>query len=176
MFVWENPGLTTLDMTNVTIADNHARTSLGAGMTVNQNVVGTVWQVTIAGNSTAGEFSFASAINGGHSLVLKNTLIADNTKVFVWENTSCNQLHTGQGANYQWPDQNAGGQTELACASNTIFADPLLGVLQDNGGLTETILPGAGSPAIGTATDCPPTDQRGHPRNPSSCTPGSTEP
>jgi hypothetical protein len=176
MFIWENPGVTTLNMTNVTIADNHARTSLGAGMTVNQNVTGTAWQVTIAGNSTAGVASFASAINGGDLLVLKNTLIADNTKVFIWENTSCNRQHTGQGANFQWPDENAGGQTELACASNTVFDDPLLGGLQDNGGLTETILPEAGSPAIGTATDCPATDQRGYPRNPSSCTPGSTEP
>ncbi len=52
LFVWENPGVTTLDMTNVTIAGNHARTSLGAGLSVNQNVTGTLWQVTIAGNST----------------------------------------------------------------------------------------------------------------------------
>jgi hypothetical protein len=176
LFIWENPGLTTLDMTNVTIANNHARVSLGAGMTVNQNVTGTLWQVTIAGNTTAGSASFASAINGGNSIVLKNTLIADNTKVFIWENTSCNHSHTGQGANYQWPEENAGGQSELACAGNTVFADPLLGDLERNGGLTETILPEAGSPAIGTATDCPATDQRGEPRAPPSCTPGATEP
>lgn len=176
LFVWENPGVTTLDMTNVTIAGNHARTSLGAGMSVNQNVTGTLWQVTIAGNSTVGEFSFASAIAGGDLLVLKNTLIADNTKVFIWENTSCNRLHTGQGANYQWPQENAGSQSELACAGNTVFADPVLGSLGDHGGLTETILPGAGSPAIGAATGCPTTDQRGRPRNPASCTPGAVEP
>ena len=176
LFVWENPGTQTLDMTNVTIANNHTRTSLGAGMSVNQNVTGTLWQVTIAGNSTAGATSFASAINGGHSLVLKNTLIANNTKVFIWENTSCNQLHTGQGANYQWPNLNAGGQVEQACTANTVFADPLLLSLGDNGGPTETILPASGSPAIGTATGCPSNDQRGQPRNPLSCTPGATEP
>jgi hypothetical protein len=176
LFVWENPGAQTLDMTNVTIANNHTRASLGAGMSVNQNVTGTLWQVTIAGNSTAGATSFASAINGGHSLVLKNTLIAENTKVFIWENTSCNQLHTGQGANYQWPSENAGGQAEQACAMNTVFSDPLLLGLGDNGGPTETILPGGGSPAIGTSTDCPSADQRGQPRNPVSCTPGATEP
>ena len=176
LFVWENPGVTTLNMTNVTIAGNHARESLGAGMSVNQNVTGTLWQVTLAGNSTAGEFSFASAIAGGDGLTLKNTLIADNTKIFIWENTSCNHQHTGAGANYQWPDENTGGQTELACTTSTIFVDPQLGALGSHGGLTETILPAAGSPAIGAATGCPATDQRGFPRNPSSCTPGATEP
>jgi hypothetical protein len=176
LFVWENPGLTTLDMTNVTIADNHARESLGAGMSVNQNVTGTLWQVTIAGNSTAGPASFAAAINGGHSLVLENTLIADNSKVFIWENTSCNRTHTGQGANYQWPAVNAGGQTELACASNTIFQDPLLGDLADNGGLTASVMPGPTSPVLGAAVGCPATDQRGRPRSPTTCTPGAVEP
>jgi hypothetical protein len=168
--------VTSLNMTNVTIANNHARESLGAGLSVNQNVTGTLWQVTIAGNSTVGPASFASALNGGHSLVFKNTLIADNTKLFIWENTSCNQTHTGQGANYQWPAVNAGSQSELACATNTVFSDPLLGSLEDNGGLTETILPGPTSPALGTATDCPNTDQRGRSRNPTSCTPGAVEP
>ncbi len=176
LFVWENPGLTTLDMTNVTIAANHARESLGAGMSVNQNVTGTLWQVTVAGNSTAGPFSFAAAISGGDSLVLENTLIADNTKTFIWENTSCNKTHTGQGANYQWPAVNEGGQAERACATDTVFSDPLLGDLADNGGLTETVMPGPTSPVLGTATGCPTTDQRGRPRNPSSCTPGAVEP
>ena len=83
---------------------------------------------------------------------------------------------SGQGANYQWPDTNAGAQADQACASNTVFADPQLGSLQDNGGPTATVLPGGSSPALGTATDCPATDQRGLPRNPSACTPGATEP
>jgi hypothetical protein len=41
--------------------------------------------------------------------------------------------------------------------------DPLLGPLQDNGGFTETMALGAGSPAInaGDDTNCPDTDQRG---------------
>jgi hypothetical protein len=172
LVMWENPGTTSLDLTNVTIAGNHTRTSLGSGMSAGGGVVGTLWQVTIAGNSTAGPASFASAIAGGDSLVLKNTLIADNSKVFTWENTSCNSTHTGQGANYQWPDENAGGQSERPCASNTVFADPLLGGLGENGGPTETIVPEPGSPALGTATGCPTTDQRGLPQ-PSRLHPGS---
>ena len=177
LFVWDDDDApSTMVMTNVTIAGNHARESLGAGMSVNQKVTGTLWQVTIAGNSTAGPFSFAAAINGGDSLVLENTLVADNTKVFTWENTSCNRSHTGQGANYQWPAVNAGGQAELACAGNTVFQDPLLGDLADNGGLTETVMPGPTSPVLGTATGCPATDQRGRPRSATSCTPGAVEP
>src|SRR5262249_39471451 len=77
MFVWDNPGVTTLDMTNVTVAENHAHTSLGAGMSVNQNVQGTLLHVTIARNSQDGAASFASAIAGGQGLTIKNSLIAD---------------------------------------------------------------------------------------------------
>jgi hypothetical protein len=176
LFVWENPGLTTLNMTNVTVANNHGRTSLGAGLSVNQNVVGTLWHVTIAANSTAGPTSFAVALAGGNGLTLKNTLIADNTKVFVWENTSCNLQHPGQGVNFQWPDENSGGQSELPCTVASIFDDPLLGSLGYFGGLSPTILPGPGSPVLGTASDCPTHDQRGKPRSPGACTPGATEP
>jgi hypothetical protein len=54
-------------------------------------------------------------------------------------------------------------------------ADPELGALKDNGGVTETMLPAAGSPAIGQGTGCPPTDQRGLPRK-TPCTLGAVEP
>jgi hypothetical protein len=42
-------------------------------------------------------------------------------------------------------------------------ADPLLGALADNGGSTQTFLPGTGSSAFDTANSatCPATDQRG---------------
>jgi hypothetical protein len=176
MFVWENPGLTTLDMTNVTVAENHARTSLGAGMSVNQNVQGTLLHVTIARNSQEGATSFASAIAGGQGLTIKNSLIADNTKVFMWENTSCNATHPSGGGNIQWPDKNAGGQNELPCADNITFGDPVLGALADNGGPTLTIMPSSTGPASGAATGCPATDQRGQPRNAASCTAGAVEP
>jgi len=54
--------------------------------------------------------------------------------------------------------------------SNTSFTgalystgDPQLGALQDNGGLTKTMLPAAGDPVLdkGVNADAPPTDQRG---------------
>jgi CSLREA domain-containing protein len=51
----------------------------------------------------------------------------------------------------------------LAGAGDRPGADPALGALQDNGGLTATRAPALGSPAIDGAAGCPPpaTDQRG---------------
>jgi len=39
----------------------------------------------------------------------------------------------------------------------------------DNGGPTFTMLPGAGSAALGAGFNCEATDQRGEPRNTTSC-------
>jgi hypothetical protein len=168
-FIWTNPGSQTLDMINTTVAGNHARTGLGAGLSINNDITGQLHHVTIAYNSNEGPTSFASAISGGAGVSITNSIIADNTKVFIWENTSCNVTHSGSGS-VQWPDTNAGGQTELACAGVSFF-DPQLGMLADNGGPTPTILPGA---VNDTATGCPPTDQRGAPRS-TPCTPGAVE-
>jgi hypothetical protein len=55
-----------------------------------------------------------------------------------------------------------------------LIADPMLGTLGDNGGDTETLAPGDGSPAKGIGTGCPPTDQRGNPRG-EPCTAGAVE-
>jgi len=154
------------------VADNHARTGLGAGLTINSNITGAMHHVTIARNSNEGEFSFASAIAGGGGIALTNSIVSDNTKVFIFENTSCNVTHAGAG-NVQWPALNAAGSPELPCATVS-FVDPGLGALQDNGGFTPTILP-ATLAVIGSVNGCPATDQRGLPRA-EPCTPGSTEP
>jgi hypothetical protein len=172
MFVWTNPGVQTLDMTNVTVAENHARTGLGAGLAVQSAVTGTLRHVTIARNSNEGATSFASAIAGGNGLTVVNSLIADNSKVFVWEDVSCNVTHAGSGS-VQWPDQNAGGEPERPCAGVT-FLDPELGALRADGGPTPTILPGEAALAGAATTGCPATDQRGQPRS-SPCTPGAVE-
>ncbi len=51
---------------------------------------------------------------------------------------------------------------------------PAARAVEDNGGPTETMMPGAGSPAIGKGTGCPATDQRGDPRG-AACTLGAVE-
>lgn len=61
-----------------------------------------------------------------------------------------------------------------ACAPNIMLVDPKLGLLADNGGPTKTMLPMAGSPAIGIGTGCPMIDQRGNMRG-VACTLGAVE-
>lgn len=172
MTVFTNPGSQTLDMTNVTLADNFATGNLGAGMAVDDAITGTLSHVTIARNRNTGEFSFASAIAGGAGLTLERSLIVDNEKVFIWENTSCNTSRGGTG-NTQWPDQNAGGESELACAAGVSFQDVPIGPLQNHGGFTTTIVPQG--PIVDSLAGCTGADQRGVVRG-AACTPGAVEP
>ncbi|MEM8995566.1 MAG: choice-of-anchor Q domain-containing protein [Acidobacteriota bacterium] len=174
MTVFTNPGSQTLDMTNVTVADNFATGNLGAGMAVDSAVTGTLRHVTVVRNDNSGEFSFASAIAGGAGLDVERSLIVDNDKFFEFENTSCNVTHGGAG-NVQWPEVNEGGQTELPCAVGVTFQDVPISPLADHGGPTSTVVPGAGSSIIGSLTGCSGADQRGVPRG-ATCTPGSVEP
>jgi hypothetical protein len=173
LFVWTNPGSQTLTMTNSTVAENLARTALGAGMAVASGVGGALRHVTIARNHNTGPTSFASALSGGQGLTLDNSLVVDNSKVFVWENTSCNATHPGADT-FQWPQQNAGGQNELACASDTTFLNAGIRPLAWAGGPTPTIAPTHATLDGAATSGCPATDQRGLPRG-ASCTPGAVE-
>ncbi|MEM6795048.1 MAG: hypothetical protein AAF725_13805 [Acidobacteriota bacterium] len=173
MTVFTNPGTQTLDMTNVTLADNFATGNLGAGMAVDNAITGTLRHVTLVRNGNSGEFSFASAIAGGGGLDLENSLVIDNTKVFEFENTSCNLTHPGSG-NVQWPQVNEGGQSELPCAPGVLFQDVPISALFDHGGPTPTVLP-SNSSILESLTGCSGFDQRGVPRG-STCTPGAVEP
>jgi hypothetical protein len=172
-FVWTNPGAQTLAMTNVTVAENRARTGLGAGLAVASGVTGTLHHVTLARNHNDGATSFASALAGGAGLAITNGLVADNSKVFVWEDTSCNVTHGG-GPVWQWPATNAGGEAELPCAPAPTFLDPQLGPLSWSGGSTPTIVPRAAALDGAATSGCPASDQRGAPRG-STCTPGAAE-
>ena len=168
MTVFTNPGTQTLGMTNVTLADNFATGNLGAGMAVDDAITGTLTHLTIVRNGNSGEFSFASAIAGGAGLILERSLVVDNTKVFLFENTSCNVTHTGSGTT-QWPEVNEGGQNELPCATGVTFQDVPIGPLQDNGGPTPTVVP-TDSDIIESLSGCSGADQRGVPRG-TTCTP-----
>jgi hypothetical protein len=115
-----------------------------------------------AGISTGGRYTNGSAV------FLKNSIVADNGEEVVGGeltgDANCYQRYyptyvdiVDQGGNVTWND--------LTCPGNV--ADPLLGPLADNGGLTETLLPGATGAAIGAvpAASCTvDEDQRGLPR------------
>jgi hypothetical protein len=151
------------DLTNVTIAENTAFGSNGGGMWLGHAPTGTLKNCTIANNHSTADGQVAGAIFGA-GLTLSNTIIAGNSAMYT---PNCDKMHGAGASNLQFPGN-------APCSMDPTVADPLLGALMDNGGDSETMLPGAGSPAIGLGTDCPATDQLGHPR-PTPCTAGAVE-
>ncbi len=158
----------TMGITNITITGNTATGSNGGGLWLSSPVTGTFLNCTIADNSAP-----ASGQGGGAmfstgeitGLVLKNSIIANNTSG-TWA-PGCSDLLEDGGGNLEWP-------VGTNCSAKPLIADPLLGILADNGGETETMLPANSSPAKGTGTGCPETDQRGITRS-EPCTSGSVE-
>jgi hypothetical protein len=149
------------DLTNVTIADNSA--NMGGGVWFAGGITGRFVNCTIAGNQGDGLF------NGDTGVTLQNTIVADNLHGTMDSATNCSYAHGDGGGDLQWPS----GAT--ACTASITFADPMLGALGDNGGPVPTMLPAAGSAAIGAGNDCPATDARGTTR-PTPCTLGAAEP
>ncbi|MGE0614263.1 MAG: choice-of-anchor Q domain-containing protein [Bacteriovoracia bacterium] len=117
---------------------------------------------TFVNNSAAG----GGIGNGGaiytSAATLKNNILYGNIGSIGADNCEVTTL-TSQGGNIS-------GTTLADCNLNStddlVSTNPLLGALQDNGGLTHTFAPAGGSPAIGRGvlSGCPSTDQRGEPR------------
>ena len=110
-----------------------------------------------AGIDTGGRYGNGSAV------FLKNSIVADNGSNAAGD-TNCHQRYyptytdiVDQGGNVTWNDTTCTGKV----------ANPMLGALANNGGPTETVLPGAGGSAIGAVPAASCTvheDQRGLPR------------
>lgn len=152
-----------VQMSNVTIAENTAFGSNGGGMWLSNNPTGTLLNCTIANNHATAANQISGAIFGG-GLALKNTVISNNTAMWV---PGCDKTHTDGGGNLQWPNG-------ALCTSSLTVADPLLGALGHHGGPTETMQPDSTSPAGLRGSGCPTLDQRGLPRG-LSCTSGAVE-
>ncbi len=148
-------------LTNDTIAHNTA--SGGGGIWFADGLSGKILNVTVADNAGDG------MAQSNTTVVLQNMLIVNNTHGSMDGENGCDFTHTGAGANMEYP-----GDPSSPCTSSILVDDPELGSLQDNGGVTETMAPAAGSPAIGKGTGCPSTDQRGKSRK-SACTLGAYE-
>jgi hypothetical protein len=148
-------------LTNDTIADNTA--TMGGGVWFAGGVTGTLQNLTVAGNAGNG------MAGGDTGVTLQNTLVAGNTKGSLEGEVSCDQGHAGAGANMEFP-----GDSSSPCTPSVLVADPELGPLMDNGGVTQTMAPAAGSPAIGKGSGCPTTDQTGRTRK-TACTLGAVE-
>jgi len=176
--LWEgqaDPGQTPVSITNSTFSGNSATgirpndgsTGLGGAIRDDGNPT-TLTQVTIVGNHADW---VGGGIVGGSRATLRASIVADNTAANggnPWNiQKNCSSTLADGGFNFQWPALNPWDGNDRRCAAGVTFAAPQLGALAENGGLTATHLPLAGSPVIDAVTSgCPPpaTDQRGYAR------------
>ncbi|MCP4702457.1 MAG: hypothetical protein GY862_37200, partial [Gammaproteobacteria bacterium] len=136
-----------LTVSNTTIALNTAD-----GIIKRNNAkTGTLNNVTIA-NNLRGIFKDGASA----SLTVTNTIAATNGADCAGDVASI----TSDGYNLA----NDATCTIFVNTGDTTGTDPLLGALQDNGGRTETMLPGAPAINVGNNAACETADQRGVPR------------
>jgi len=142
-----------LTITNTTISTNNAGTWHGGG--IGNSGTATIINSTITNNT--GGYDGGGIWNGGSataSVTLKNTIVAN--QALKQDCTNASGTITALLNNLD---------SDGTCGAG-ITADPLLGLLQDNGGPTQTHALQAGSPAIdaGDPASTLTTDQRGFPR------------
>jgi hypothetical protein len=147
-------GESAMTISNTTIASNTARgagggsaAALGGGMYV---VTGEKAPVTLTSSTIAGnrlESSSTETLGGNLILVgpinAGNTIVAGGVGPAGSENCFAVPAVTSLGFNIESTDQ-----CGLKGPGDRVNTDPLLGPLQANGGLTQTMAPALGSPAI----------------------------
>jgi Domain of unknown function DUF11 len=126
---------------------------------------GTIVNSTIAGNSVGATglggglavFNPTPAMGGSATLLLRNTIVANNSGPAGPSNCALVALPTSDHS------LSSDGSCMLGDAGSKQNTNPLLGPLANNGGETDTMALLEGSPAIdaGTNVGCPPVDQRG---------------
>jgi hypothetical protein len=153
----ESSAGTAVNLSSCTFYNNQAQGNAGAIFASNSPLQ--VTNCTFARNQA----DYAPAIFKGQSgsVSLKNTIFFHNLTDNQYSAVACHESFQDGGGNLQWPATKNNGNADMPCVQGILFADPLLGVLADNGGPTLTQALGAGSPAIDYARDCPETDQVG---------------
>ncbi len=129
-------------LTNVTFTGNSA--AFGGGMQ-NLGSFPSLTNVTFSGNTAGG-----AIYNSSSDPTIRNSILYGNTGGEIVNNSSTPVV------TYSIVQGGYAG-------TGNLDADPLLGALTNNGGLTQTMALGAGSPAInkGDNVTCATTDQRG---------------
>jgi Bacterial Ig-like domain (group 3) len=155
IWTW-GPGKSGQQLTFVTIAGNHLGVE-GQGGSDSE------FPGFHGGPGKGGGIATGPDFGSGGGVTVTDSIVAGNA------GENCNQLAPGGivdgGHNVSYADATCPGTNR----------NPLLGSLADNGGPTATILPGAGSSAIGIAS-CPVSeDQRGFSRPGSGCDAGAVE-
>jgi uncharacterized repeat protein (TIGR01451 family) len=144
---------------------NNGSIGLGGAITNSGASSLTLTNVTIAGNHA--DWVGGGIVSGTAATTLKNSIVANNTAANggnPWNiGKNCSNLMGNGGGNLQWPTLNPNDGNDHACSPGITFADPRLAPLAANGGLTQTMALLSGSPALNSGVACPPpaTDQRG---------------
>ncbi len=129
----------------------------------------TVFNSTISGNSAAGRGGGIST-SGATPTHVRDTIIAANTTTGVASSVDVFGAFISDGYNFIGDFNNQASGFGLSGSHDQVgndaaHADPKLGALQDNGGLTKTMRPLPGSPLIDQGTSGGLTmDQRGYSR------------
>ncbi len=177
-----SPPASSLEISNVTIADNTAQTN-GGGVAASSGF--TAINSTFAYNQvgTGGDGGGISV--GGGMTTLYNSIVAENT-VGAGQLTSASDIGVSGGSVSSLSQNNligtggSGGLTNGVNHNLVGVATPGLGQLAYNGGPTPTIALNAGSPAIDagaltiTGVTIPSIDERGALRGPAGLNAGST--
>jgi hypothetical protein len=146
--IYNESGIATIN--NSTVSSNLA--GLGGGILNFSTLI--LNNSTVASN---GAFSnIGGILDSGSSMAMKNTIVANNQPN---DCSTSNLTFVSSGHNLD-----SDGTCLLTAAGDLSGVNPLLGILDDNGGPTGTHALLAGSPAIDAGSgDCPPpaTDQRG---------------
>lgn len=173
LWVTNGGGGTPVVVTNSTFNGNQATgyrpnpgsVGLGGAITNSGASSFTLTNVTIAGNHA--DWVGGGIVSGSANTVLKNSIVANNTAANggnPWNiQKNCSNTLGDGGGNLQWPTLNPSDSNDKRCAAGVVFAEPKLGTLAANGGLTATMALLPGSPALNTGVACPPPaiDQRG---------------
>jgi CSLREA domain-containing protein len=132
----------------------HGATASLSSVTISANTPGAAGAAAAAGGTGASAGSPGTpAFAGGVDAAAGSTVTLENTLLALDPDGNCAGTIGNAGGNLSFGDG--------TCPAGFAGGDPKLGALADNGGPTETMDLGPGSPAIGAGGDCPGTDQRG---------------
>ncbi|MBI3151172.1 MAG: hypothetical protein HYZ21_03515 [Chloroflexi bacterium] len=151
------------NLTNVTLSGNTAFQN-GGGLYTSGNSFPALTNVTLSGNTASG-LGGGAYFDNSMSIPLINTIIANSVSGGDCVLSGGAFINPTSSNNLIEDSSNACGLTN-GVSGNIVGLDPLLGPLQNNGGVTETHAITGGSPAFNTGTNigCPAADQRGIPR------------
>ncbi|MBN2046737.1 MAG: hypothetical protein JW750_02740, partial [Anaerolineaceae bacterium] len=154
-------------LSNVTISGNFAQTGRGGAMLNMDQSFPALTNVTLNGN--------IAAIDGGgitnlddSTVILRNVILWGNTGGHLFNDSTSSAVITNSVVEDGCPSGSA--------CTNLITTNPMLGMLGDHGGETETVPLLAGSSAVDAAiANCPAEDQRGVARSAPNCDIGAYE-